>query len=378
MQLRLKVREFHELKAREAVSEALFSLSTQVAHDIRSPLSVLETVAGKASRAIGGEDRAIMREAIARLNGIADDLLVRYLVERRAGRNEGAAASNPLGRAVAPQPLAPLVDAMVREKRVERGSRAGLAIDWRPEESEAGIIACVDANDFKRVLSNLMNNAIEALPAGKGLVRVRLNEEGRFAAVSISDNGRGLPAKALASIAVVGGSFGKPGGVGLGLSHARECARRWGGSLRIESEPSVGTTVRLVIPRSVQPPAPQALDAVLIDDDELVRRVWHGSAAELGMRLLAFERPEDFFAVAARIDRRSPLYVDRELSGGHRGENIARRALALGFSTVYLQTGFLKTSSLDVPGLAGVVGKSPPWGARRPASADQVSAGGAL
>ena len=79
------------------------------------------------------------------------------------------------------------------------------------------------------------------------------------------------------------------------------------------------------------------------------------------MTLAVFPNAAEFFARADEVDRATPVYIDAHLAGGERGEEAARRAADMGFSSVFLATGATPANYRHLPFLKGVVGKAPPW-----------------
>jgi signal transduction histidine kinase len=103
-----------------------------------------------------------------------------------------------------------------------------------------------DAHRLEQVALNLMLNAAEAMPSG-GLLTVRLRSEPGAAVVEVSDTGVGIPQDAIDKVMRPFYST-KPTGTGLGLALVGRIVAAHHGTLRIESEPGQGTTVRVILP----------------------------------------------------------------------------------------------------------------------------------
>ena len=113
----------------------------------------------------------------------------------------------------------------------------------------AGVIA--DSAQMLRALSNVLRNALQAVSPKTGWVEVGWHVQGGECAITIRDNGRGIPADHLQRI--VEPFFTTrhvEGGTGLGLFIAQEVVRAHGGRLTIESEVGVGTAVSVLLPRA--------------------------------------------------------------------------------------------------------------------------------
>lgn len=103
------------------------------------------------------------------------------------------------------------------------------------------------------------------------------------------------------------------------------------------------------------------LDAVLIDDDILVRMTWKFSANKLGKAVDLFTTPEEFFPLMDQYDLTTPIYVDAQLGAGISGEDVALQIHHSGFVSVFLCTGYPQENFAHLTWLRGVVGKAPPW-----------------
>ncbi|MDD2805295.1 MAG: HAMP domain-containing sensor histidine kinase [Elusimicrobiales bacterium] len=340
--LRQKNLDRMRLVSEQASAAALLQLSAQVAHDIRSPLAAL----GAAARglALSPDQRTLIDGAVGRMQGIADDLLHRY-------RAPGA---EPKSR-VETCALAPLVEQVVAEKRLLHKDRTGLKIDFL--NSSAAAKAALDPKELQRIVSNLLNNSVEAL-AGAGSVAVRLAAEDGRVLLTVADDGKGIPPEVLARLGRKGETHGKAGGTGLGLYHARTSVESWGGGLRIESSPGKGTAVTIDLPAAAKP-AP-GLRAVLLDDDQLVHMNWRMAAKAAGAELTSCRTPEEFASAVAALPRDIPVFIDSELGGAVRGEDLAVNLHDNGYTDISLATGHAPEKFSHLPWLK-VTGKEPPW-----------------
>lgn len=330
--------------------KALLMLASQVAHDIRSPLAALGSAVAGAGP-LAENERALMRDAVDRINGIADGLLNR-------NRDQSVTFDEPSSV----QSLSLLIDPLVAEKRLEFRTQSGVVIGSRTEDGVNDLRAAVHPGEFKRLLSNLINNAVEAFGDGAGEVRVILGKRDGRASVSVEDNGKGIAPEILAKLGGRGATHGKPGGSGLGLHHARTSVESWGGSLELTSELGKGTTATLLLPMAGEPSSSQKrFDAVLIDDDRLVRATWKAAAMRAGKDLRDFGSIEEFFAAAQGIDRSTPVYVDADLGGEVKGDRESLKIRDLGFIEIYLATGHPPEAFAGLTHLRGVVGKESPW-----------------
>lgn len=319
----------------------LAELAAQVAHDIRSPVAALAALEPRLG-ALPEEDRRLVRASLERVRAVADGLLERH-----------RPAAQAVPEAVA---LAPLVSAALAEKRLQ--APPSLSLEG-PLPPDSPLRAMAVSKDLTRVLSNLVENSLQALGAS-GRVRVELEAEGADrVSLTVIDDGPGIPAEVLPRLGERGASFSKPGGTGLGLHHARASAEAWGGTLSIGPGPAGGTAVRLSL--RAAPPA-GAPDAVLIDDDPLVRMSWSVAARRAGKELRVYADVTAFLAEAPGLPRATTVFIDSDLGGGARGEREAGRFLSLGFRDLHLETGEDPAAFAGLAHLKSVRGKEPPWG----------------
>ncbi len=264
-------------------AEGLSALAAQVSHDIGSPLATLAAVVHSA-KGLDEQSRVMLRTAANRIRDIATNILERNrtLPEgkevARASGSVGVGLSNEVGSV---ELLSALIGASVSQKRVQMANRVGLKIDFDHSKSY-GLFAQIQPTEFGRVLSNLLNNAIESLGECGGEVAVSLNKNSGRAVIEIKDNGKGISREVLSKLGERGETHGKENGNGLGLYHARKSVESWGGSLLIESVLGEGTCVTLSVglasaPRwfidEVKIPS-DAIDIVVLDDDPSIHEIW--------------------------------------------------------------------------------------------------------
>jgi signal transduction histidine kinase len=114
---------------------------------------------------------------------------------------------------------------------------------------------CADREKVRQVLLNLLANAVKFTAPG-GRVWTSAGVAGRMVELRVHDTGVGIPADRLAAVfepfVQAHRSLASPvEGTGLGLAISRDLARGMGGDLRVESEPGVGSTFTILLPRHV-------------------------------------------------------------------------------------------------------------------------------
>ena len=110
-----------------------------------------------------------------------------------------------------------------------------------------------DAVVLRRILDNLVSNAVDALDGGPGSVSLAAEPVGegvdRRVRFTVSDTGRGMTRQQL-DRAFDDFYTTKPAGTGLGLSVVRRLLTDLGGSIRVETAPGEGSTFTVEIPAS--------------------------------------------------------------------------------------------------------------------------------
>ncbi len=305
------------------VKESQILLAAQVAHDIRSPLVALDA-ALENTTALPEKQRIIVRHSLNRIRDVANALL-----ERNRGQ-QGISAANPYtGERLEVRLLSSLIDPVIAEKRMQYASKPGIDIDFKPTWESYGLFSALQPVEFGRLLSNLINNAVDALD-GKGKVDVRLTPENGNVLLSISDNGKGIPPEVLAKLGRKGETHGKAGGSGLGLFHARTMVESWGGTLAITSTPGKGTTVTIKLPKAEAPSGFVATvelipsrPVVVLDDDKGIHSLWQKKLEtvelkENNIEIIYFSEPATLRAwvKVEPAKAKAALYLfDYELSG---------------------------------------------------------------
>ncbi|MGZ4892060.1 MAG: GAF domain-containing protein [Halobacteriota archaeon] len=112
------------------------------------------------------------------------------------------------------------------------------------------ITARVDSHLMQRALSNLIMNAVQAMPHGGTLTLSAALEDGSVA-IRVTDTGLGIPAdmrdKVFSPLAT-----GKAKGTGLGLAVVKRIVKAHNGTITFESEEGKGTTFTVTLPQTVQ------------------------------------------------------------------------------------------------------------------------------
>ena len=167
-----------------------------------------------------------------------------------------------------------------------------------------------DAGRIRQVMTNLVGNAIKFTASGNIVIDVECESQDAARAmmrISVRDTGPGIPAAKLDSVfekfsQVDGSTTRKYGGTGLGLAIAKQLVDLMGGSIAVSSRLGEGSTFSFTLPLALDSnphAAPVPLDdlrnlrALVVDDNEVNRRVLHEQITSWGMRSDSFATGEE-------------------------------------------------------------------------------------
>jgi signal transduction histidine kinase len=112
------------------------------------------------------------------------------------------------------------------------------------------VMAEVHRGELLQVISNLIVNALDALPT-EGTLHVRLRKSEDKVHFLIADNGHGIPAENIESIFQAFFTTKEEKGTGLGLALSKKIVERHGGKIRVRSstrEGRQGTAFKISLP----------------------------------------------------------------------------------------------------------------------------------
>ncbi|OOB91908.1 sensor histidine kinase [Rathayibacter sp. VKM Ac-2630] len=218
---------------------------SDASHELRTPLAALSAQLEIAHHRVddaAAVDRVILdaRKSVDRLVRLASALLDISRIESRSARPTS--------------PFAELVDELVSAVDRTRllAAESGVEIDYEIDEREPARLYGVAAQDFGRVIDNLVRNAIQALERGGMVVASVAQKDGRLL-LSVADDGPGMPEE---FIPVAFDRFSRPddsrtlasGGSGLGLALVHTTVLSAGGTVGIANRQPHGLVVEIVLP----------------------------------------------------------------------------------------------------------------------------------
>ena len=117
---------------------------------------------------------------------------------------------------------------------------------------EKDVLVIADGEQIRRVIHNIISNAVKYMDKRKGVIQIRVKDVGDFIQVEIEDNGKGIAAKDLPNIfdrfyrTDVSRNSSK-GGSGIGLSIVRKILEDHGGKVWATSREGIGTIMYFVL-----------------------------------------------------------------------------------------------------------------------------------
>ncbi len=306
-QLAEKISQLIREKEEQMVQVRLGQMASQVAHDIRSPLSALNLVIGTLTN-VSEEKRIIIRGAVNRINDISNLLLIKSKdVDNSINKVSDAKLTNSQQKPT-PQLLSPLIDNIVSEKRIQFREKQSVEIESDINKAY-GLFAEIDPTEIKRAISNLVNNSIEAFPNERGKVTVSVRPHLNDVIILIQDNGKGIPQHIIKKLGEKGVTHGKEGtqsGTGLGVYHAKHTVEDAGGLFEIDSVEGKGTTIKMILKKAKAPnwfveelSLKSNMTVISLDDDISIHQIWRGRfeslrPTNLQINHLTFTRAAEF------------------------------------------------------------------------------------
>ncbi|MCB0421857.1 MAG: HAMP domain-containing histidine kinase [Bdellovibrionales bacterium] len=232
-----------ELKFTERL-RTINEVSRKVAHDIRSPLSALNALASSAK---DREEKNTLTTISDRLNDIVSDLL-------NSNNINGNLKSNDAKKIYQPNSL-PVESIVGILKKLEIEIRATLeqGIKFKIEtyfgnKAIFHFFTKIDLSKLVRVLSNIINNSIDAISSNGGQIKVTAHFSNDSLKFTVIDNGKGIKEEILLRLGKEELTFDKTDGNGLGVYGAYQQVNSWNGKISYRSQINIGTEVTVEIP----------------------------------------------------------------------------------------------------------------------------------
>jgi signal transduction histidine kinase len=253
-----------------------------------------------------------------------------------------------------------------------------------------------DPGQIEQIVMNLAVNARDAMPGG-GRLEIRTEDvtldaqtarayvggrPGRFVTLVVSDTGTGMTDDVRAHLFEPFFTTKPPGrGTGLGLSTVYGIVQQAGGAIAVDTAPGKGTTMRILLPRSDEPPdssvrlvPPAAVPArgtgtvLVVEDDPILRRLTRRLLEDTGYVVLEASRGDEALAIAGQPVPIDAVVTDVVLPGLGGREVVARLTEARPGLRVVFMSGYTDSDLVDLSALGPGVSLL-----QKPFSADQLT-----
>lgn len=219
--------QIDEKQIEERIIEEMSHISSELAHDLRSPLQTIQNAIYLIQRNPENDQLYTMvRQSLQQATAILDNFREYYK-----------------GHILRPLEVDPVkvIDLSFSDVTIPENITVTKDI---PETTPVN----VDPSKLALALRKLIQNAVEALPEG-GEIKVSLRDDGEAITVTISDNGPGISSDLIEFIDKPFFSEHKKG-KGLGIPIAKRIIESHGGEMTLETSPDKGTRWRIRVPRS--------------------------------------------------------------------------------------------------------------------------------
>lgn len=215
-------------------------LTSDVAHELRTPLMAIQaTVEAMIDGVYDRDDEHLMLvdSEVRRLSRLVDALLKLSRLENR---------TQPFKEEIIN--LGQLIEGIVISHEVFVVD-SGLAIEYH---AEPHVKVVGDPDKISQAVANLISNAVRYTPEG-GSILVDVHQEGKIAAIDVSDTGVGLTPEEEQMVfsrfwRADSGRKRESGGLGIGLAVVKEIVDRHKGKVLVKGEKGVGSTFTILLP----------------------------------------------------------------------------------------------------------------------------------
>lgn len=240
---------------------------TMVRHDLKGPLSSLKIITSGIREL--PEESAALQQTIVSVEKIISDLDQSKNLSRSTNQAE-----------LKLEIVEVAIQEIVNEKAGTLANLNNIKIDFEYNPYVLSPVLC-EPNHLRRMVANLLQNAIEASPKGS-IIRLGVRHELGQVLIEVADQGGGIAPEILPKLFERGATFGKINGTGEGLSFIKAKADSFGGSVKVVETSNKGTTFQLQLPLASTKAHFQALPneeackqlAILDDEIEFQKFAW--------------------------------------------------------------------------------------------------------
>lgn len=218
-------------------SRDLTLAALQTMHDISSPIAILNLIQNELM--IDDKNKILLKSVISQIKDITNAFFEK-------ARNEFA---HNAFIELDFLKLYEIIGQLVYEKKIQFKNRANITLNLM--HSSPNIYFKINPLDLTRALSNLINNAFEAI-VDNNAIDITLIYMPSWILIKIKDYGKGIPSEILPKIGELGLSIGKINGTGIGFAQVIDFIKKHEGKIEVSSEEGRGTLIHLYLPYFIQ------------------------------------------------------------------------------------------------------------------------------
>ncbi|MDR2395489.1 MAG: PAS domain-containing protein [Endomicrobium sp.] len=234
-------RRAEELQKKVILQEELYNIAKQVSHDIFSPISSLKMVQFMSADKLSEKEKNILDLSIKSIETMSKSLMDKYacmnLKKMEPSQNKEEYIILGLS-----------LDSIVEIKKYEYKINS-VEINYYPDKENSSVCVKGDSSGFSRMMSNIINNAIESLEGkDEGRVDIGYILKKDKVEIYVKDNGKGMPKETIEKIINCQEvQTTKKNGHGLGFGQIMQTLKDMNAQILINSKENIGTEIRLIL-----------------------------------------------------------------------------------------------------------------------------------
>jgi len=268
-----------------------------------------------------------LREAATSINDIANNLLRNY----RKSDDDLSDATNDCRE---PMLVSPVLLQLLAEKKYQF-QHLPVIFDDNIGELDGFSWITIQPNSFKRMISNIINNAVDAFDQKEGKITLYVDTDDHEVRVTIEDNGKGMsPELKQKVIDQTGVTEGRTNGPGIGLAQVRHTLQNNQGQWK---SIQINKTISLTN-SAMQKSGLIKKDAIFVDDEQVLLDGFR--MVSYGKRVDTYQNPNEFLEKVEQYHRDTKIMLDQNFTNyPKKGMDIALQLIAMGFNHIYLLSG---------------------------------------
>ncbi len=264
-------------RQKTAKEKQLISMTKHIANNIQKPLSLITDLSRKFEDDLDADQQSIYKIGLTHIKGIANELLA---LDPQSNinpfeQNQSSLTANYIGITF---------HELMLEKNTQY-NKDDINFKTKIDTRAWFVVAKIARSDFYRIISNLINNAVEATEGQKERVitcHMRYTPNAKTFQVAIKDSGKGMSQTQIDKILAGQSKTTREKGYGIGLHYVMETLKKWHGHCQISSQEKQGTEFIITLPVLLPIPswwtdhveAPKEGTIIIYDGDVFYHHLW--------------------------------------------------------------------------------------------------------